>query len=268
MSAPRLSFSAKMFTFLFKYILRPTSCMDTSKAWQKFVLQSSTIAEAEYVVPIKLKVPVRKTTTTVGEYSMPVFIVNGGTKAKKTVLYIHVGAYLSHANQDHWRAAERIAEETGVTVVIPMYPLAPVHIFEEAYTLLHDLYSSLRKTVGAQNIVLAGDSAGGALALGLCEELAKKGEDMPGRLILISPWVDATMSHAGMEEMEKHDPMLKRDFFYFSFFKMVSPILRKAVYHNEYWCSFSALDDTAKFGTLALVHSMETCNVYQIPLYL
>ena len=53
-----------------------------------------------------------------------------------------------------------------------------------------------------------GDSAGGGLALGLAEVLRDQGETGPDELILISPWVDVTMSNPDMEDYVSLDPML------------------------------------------------------------
>lgn len=50
----------------------------------------------------------------------------------------------------------------------------------------------------AQNIIVAGDSAGGNLALALCRYLRdEKIEAMPGSLLLLSPWADVSRSHSG-----------------------------------------------------------------------
>ena len=67
------------------------------------------------------------------------------------------------------------------------------------------------------------------------------------RLKTHGTYSDLWYKQHNMKKIPYMSTQIKRNFFYFSFFKMVSPILRKAVYHNEYWCSFSALDDTAKF---------------------
>ena len=56
-----------------------------------------------------------------------------------------------------------------------------------------------------------GDSAGGGLALGLAEALRDEGDTLPEELILISPWVDLTMSNPDMKDYVKHDPMLGID---------------------------------------------------------
>ena len=61
---------------------------------------------------------------------------------------------------------------------------------------------------GARDVVLAGDSAGGNLALVLCQRLRAAGRRLPGALILMSPWTDMTMSGASYRERADVDPML------------------------------------------------------------
>ena len=65
---------------------------------------------------------------------------------------------------------------------------------------------------GARDIVLAGDSAGGNLALVLCNRLKAAGRKLPGALILMSPWTDMTMSGQSYTERAEIDPMLTPEY--------------------------------------------------------
>ena len=65
---------------------------------------------------------------------------------------------------------------------------------------------------GARDIVLAGDSAGGNLALVLCNRLKTAGRKLPGALILMSPWTDMTMSGQSYTERAEIDPMLTPEY--------------------------------------------------------
>lgn len=65
---------------------------------------------------------------------------------------------------------------------------------------------------GARDIVLAGDSAGGNLALVLCHRLKAGGRRLPGALVLMSPWTDMTMSGASYAERAESDPMLTPEY--------------------------------------------------------
>ena len=63
---------------------------------------------------------------------------------------------------------------------------------------------------GARDVVLAGDSAGGNLALELTLALKEAGRRLPGKLVLCSPWTDLSCSGASYAEHEQDDPILTR----------------------------------------------------------
>ena len=65
---------------------------------------------------------------------------------------------------------------------------------------------------GARDVVLAGDSAGGNLALELVLSLKKAGRRLPGKLVLYSPWTDLSCSGASYSEHEQDDPILTRTY--------------------------------------------------------
>ena len=101
---------------------------------------------------------------------------------------------------------DTLSAELNASVLAPLYPLAPNHTCVETYEFLEELYLSLLEREGS--VTLIGDSAGGGLAAGFCEYLAAQGYPQPARLVLISPWVDATMSGKNYDAYEKADPML------------------------------------------------------------
>lgn len=108
-----------------------------------------------------------------------------------TVVYIHGGTYLGEITPQHW-ALVSAAVDAGCRVVVPIYGLAPDHTCAEAYDFLTALHRELVEEVG--KVVLAGDSAGGGLALGLAQVLRDEGHP-PERLVLVAPWVDARMTN-------------------------------------------------------------------------
>jgi hypothetical protein len=90
------------------------------------------------------------------------------------------------------------ANETAIT-----YRLAPEHAFPlPLHDVLHGYLRLLSPplNIPASNIVIAGDSAGGGLSLALCMYLRDEGYQMPSGLVLMSPWVDLTMSCGSWEE--------------------------------------------------------------------
>lgn len=113
------------------------------------------------------------------------------------VLYFHGGGYIMGSPASHRNLGARIAAQARQTVYMASYRLAPEHPYpaaledaERAYlTLLGMGYQPAHITVG-------GDSAGGNLSLALVQQLRDSGVALPGRLVLISPWTDATFEQA------------------------------------------------------------------------
>lgn len=112
----------------------------------------------------------------------------------ETILYLHGGGYRMGSPAAWANFASRLAAATGCTVVVPDYRLAPEHPFPAA---IHDalaVYRMLTERNGAPPIV-GGDSAGGGLACALALAAAGAGLDMPQKAILLSPWVDLTVTN-------------------------------------------------------------------------
>ena len=139
------------------------------------------------------------------------FIYNDQEHPAQTVFYFHGGAYVNQPNAQQLTMAARTAKETGCEVVLMVYPKEPVYDCETAYALCLSYYRSYLENNDCGKIVFMGDSAGGGLALGLAEVLRDQGDVCPEELILISPWVDVTMSNPDMPQYLEHDPMLGID---------------------------------------------------------
>ena len=114
-----------------------------------------------------------------------------GSTPRRTVYYCHGGGYMAPIDAAHVRYAARLATELDARVVLPDYPLAPEHDWRES----HDALVAQAARCGAEDeLVLAGDSAGGGLALALALSLRDRGLPQPSRMLLIAPWVDLTTS--------------------------------------------------------------------------
>jgi epsilon-lactone hydrolase len=130
-----------------------------------------------------------------------------GRQAQRAAVYLHGGAYTSEIAPQHWTLVSRMAD-AGVRVEVPIYGLAPQHSYRDAYPFLTAVYRDLLAEVDPATITIAGDSAGGGLALGFAQTLPAVGLPQPGRLILISPWLDLTLSHPDLPAVETRDPWL------------------------------------------------------------
>jgi acetyl esterase/lipase len=126
----------------------------------------------------------------------------------KYVLFLHGGAFVINFTKRHWGMVRTLVEQGSCTVVAPDYPLSPEHSYRERLELVVPLYRRLAERVGAENIILMGDSAGGNMCLALARKLQAEGGPQPGQIILISPWLDVTMSHPGIPATDPRDPLL------------------------------------------------------------
>ncbi len=137
-----------------------------------------------------------------------VILNDNGNDNQPRILYLIGGAYLVRADKQHWQFLNRLAKLTNCRVVVPLYPLLPQHEFADAYHFLMQLYTDAYNQVAVSNITVMGDSAGAGLAAGFCEYLGQRGLPQPGNLVLISPWLDATMSNKLIDHYVEKDVTL------------------------------------------------------------
>jgi monoterpene epsilon-lactone hydrolase len=128
-----------------------------------------------------------------------------GVDDRKVLLYLHGGAYVAYSPRSHRELAARIGRAAGCAVLVPDYRLAPEHPWpaavEDALTALTWLRAQGRQ------VSLAGDSAGGGLALAVSMRLREAGQPQADAIALLSPWTDLAMTGASVGEVED-DPTL------------------------------------------------------------
>ena len=136
-----------------------------------------------------------------------------GHDRRRAILYCHGGGYTS-GNLGYSRVlSSKLAHVTGYDVLSFEYRLAPEHPYPAAVEDAMRAWDYLMyQGYGAENVTVAGDSAGGNLALVLCRCLKAAGRRMPRALLLMSPWTDMTMSGASYRERVESDPMLTPEY--------------------------------------------------------
>lgn len=135
----------------------------------------------------------------------------GGHDRSKMILYCHGGGYTSGTLGYARLLASRMALATGYEVLAFQYRLAPEHPYPEALEDARLIWEYLMFLGwGAREIILAGDSAGGNLALELALDLRNAQRMLPSRLILFSPWTDMTATADSYTECADKDPLLTR----------------------------------------------------------
>ncbi len=139
---------------------------------------------------------------------MPVWALQSrGSSSEETVVAVHGGALVLQPVIFNWLAYARIARDTGATVIVPIYPL--VSQGGTAGTVvpaMADLISAQIDQHGAENVSVLGDSAGGNIALAAVQEMVRRGDPVPSRMVLSSPGLDSTLSNPGIQFVD--DPVL------------------------------------------------------------
>ena len=116
------------------------------------------------------------------------------TRSSSVVLYIHGGAFVAFSPRTHRGMVSEIAARTGRSVFSVDYRMAPEYRFPAAADDILRAYSWLLASgIPASEIVVAGDSAGGHLALGLTPRAVRAGLPAPAAVVGISPLVDPSM---------------------------------------------------------------------------
>ena len=124
---------------------------------------------------------------------------------RRIVLYFHGGAFLTCGANSHGRVVEAISKFADTPVLVVNYRLLPKHSVGMALDDCHDAYQWARlRGYNPDQIVLAGDSAGGYLGLALAQRLQEEGEE-PAALVAISPLLQLA------KEYKQAHPNIKTD---------------------------------------------------------
>jgi monoterpene epsilon-lactone hydrolase len=136
-----------------------------------------------------------------------------GAEASRVLIYFHGGGYCSGSIVSHRRLVTEAGRAGGLRTLAVAYRLAPEHPFPAARDDGLAVWRRLRRDgYAAKQIAVGGDSAGANLTLALIGELKRMGEDLPGCLWLLSPWVDLTMSGATLTSKRAVDPLIQKGY--------------------------------------------------------
>ena len=122
------------------------------------------------------------------------------------LLYLHGGSY-NHGSPrtTHAELIARLALGVPVVVVAPEYRLAPEHPYPAALEDALAVFEALKAAHPSARVLVAGDSAGGNLALALQLALRDRGRTQADAALLISPWLDLTARSASCRTNEPFD---------------------------------------------------------------
>ncbi len=133
-----------------------------------------------------------------------------GNSSEKHVLFLHGGGFSKGFLNFHWAFISKLVTKLNCSVSAPDYPLSVSSTVTEVFDFLVPLYQSMVREYGASNIILMGDSAGGGMALSLAELLVEKRMEQPAQLILLSPWLDITLTNPQIDDFEARELILDR----------------------------------------------------------
>ncbi|MCX5576827.1 alpha/beta hydrolase [Kaistia terrae] len=132
---------------------------------------------------------------------------------KRAILFLHGGGYAAGSIRSHRHMLAQAGREAGTRTLALDYRLAPENPFPAA---LEDALTGYRFLLAQgflpENIVLAGESAGGGLAISTLVSLRDAGTPLPACAWCASPWVDLEMSAATMESKAAVDPLIQRPY--------------------------------------------------------
>jgi acetyl esterase/lipase len=131
---------------------------------------------------------------------------------RSTVLYLFGGGYVASSPATRRTLAGHLARAAGARVAVPDYRLAPEHPFPAALEDATDAYRWLITEAGVdpRTMVVAGDSAGGGLALATMLSVRGEGLPLPAGAVAISPWVDLALAGESLDAQADTDLTVTR----------------------------------------------------------
>lgn len=141
--------------------------------------------------------------------------VNRPHMQQKIVLYCHGGGYCTGGRKYARTVTSKLAMATSMDIMVFDYRLAPENVYPAPLEDVLKAWDYLMLLgYGAKDIIVAGDSAGGNLALTLILQLIERKRMLPGGLLLFSPWTDMAFSGESFKNRQKQDPVLTQEYMY------------------------------------------------------
>lgn len=129
--------------------------------------------------------------------------------AGPVIVYLHGGGFCAGSRNTHRDIAGRLARTANLATLVPEYPLAPESPFPTAIEALSDFFEDLGSHgIQPHDVIVAGDSAGGGLCVATMMNLRDQGLQLPRGAVLLSPWLDLTVSDPRMVDLDGNDPLI------------------------------------------------------------
>jgi monoterpene epsilon-lactone hydrolase len=139
-------------------------------------------------------------------------ITIGGADARHVVLYLHGGVYVLGSAVQAAGLASQVGRQTGAKVISVDYRLAPEHPYPAAVQDALAAYQALLDDGAApSDIVFAGESAGGGLAVATLVNARDHGLPLPAAAFVMSPYADLTLAGPTMQTKGQVDVLMSRE---------------------------------------------------------
>ncbi len=144
-----------------------------------------------------------------GAFTAELLCPKENPREDKVILQLHGGGYVGGMRNAYRMFAGLYSEVShGMSVLTADYRVAPEHPYPAA---LEDAYAAycwlLSEGWFSDQIILAGDSAGGGLVMALCHYLKAQGKQLPCGIVAMSPWTDLTAGGESYDTNYERDPL-------------------------------------------------------------
>jgi acetyl esterase/lipase len=160
-----------------------------------------------YIVPVGMSIRAATVGGVPGEWVDPINRFAPGQNQPEVLLYLHGGGYIACSAETHRPITVGLARQ-GFRVFAANYRLAPEHRFPAALDDALAAYRALRDELdAAKPLYVAGDSAGGGLALALLVAIKSAGLRQPDAAVAFSPWTDLSATGESLKTNDRRCAM-------------------------------------------------------------
>lgn len=130
--------------------------------------------------------------------------------SQNLIIFIPGGAFISGPAKHHWDIIKEIAKQTNQTIWMCDYPKAPKNKITEISKNIDSIYQTALEKYKVNQISFIGDSVGGTLIAALIQRQVKFNNQLPNKIILVSPVMDASITNPQIDKVDRLDPMLSK----------------------------------------------------------
>ncbi len=160
----------------------------------------------------RMKGKVDRSSARIGGIDGEWFVPKGKTP-KRVILYFHGGGFIAGSSRTHGEMLMRLCLAADARLFAPNYRLAPAHRFPAQIHDCRAVYEALLTDgIPSQDLIIAGDSAGGNLSIAVPLVLRDNNVPLPAGIAALSPWVDVARRGGSLAAHEPYDWAVPADF--------------------------------------------------------